>query len=115
MARTYQLKEELVSKHLNTQKKIQTKQQEYKIRADDQNKYHLTFHIGDTILVFKNYAKNSFSTKLDDKWDGPYYIEDKIGPTTYYIHDGLRKLKHPVHASRMKLYYPRKPTKSLDP
>jgi transposase InsO family protein len=109
LARTYQLKEELVPNKLIAQKNIKLKQQEYKQRFDNQNKHHLTFHIGDTVFVFRDYAKNSFSTKLDDKWDGPYYIEDKIGETTYTIHDGLRKLKHPVHASRMKLYYPRKP------
>jgi transposase InsO family protein len=109
LARTYQLQEELKPHRIIAQERIKMKQKEYKQRADDQNKHHLTFHIGDTVLIFRDYARNSFSTKLDDKWDEPYYIEDKIGETTYTIHDGLRKLKHPVHASRMKLYYPRKP------
>ena len=114
LARTYQLKKELVPNQLIAQKNIQLKQQKYKQWFDDQNKHHLTFHIGDTVLVFRDYAKNSFSTKLDDKWDGPYYIEDKIGEITYTIHDGLRKLKHSIHASRMKLYYPRKPLEFWD-
>ena len=71
---------------------------------NDQIRKTTLFHIGDPILLYRDYAKNSFSNKLDDKWDGPYYIEDILGPTTYYIHDGLRRLKNPVHANRIKYY-----------
>ena len=83
-------------------------------RSNDQIRKITLFHIGDKVLVRRDYAKNSFSTKLDDKWDGPYYIEEPIGQTTYYLHDGLKKLKNPVHASRMKFYYPRKPLEFCD-
>ena len=76
-------------------------------RSNDQISRITLFHIGDKVLLRRDYAKNSFSTKLDDKWNGPYYIEEPIGPTTYYLHDGLKKLKNPAHASRMKSYYPR--------
>ena len=85
---------------------IQNKQNQYMQHSNDQIRKSTLFHIGDKVLLQRDYAKNSFSTKLDDKWDGPYYIEEPIGPTTYYLHDGLKKLKNPAHASRMKPYYP---------
>jgi len=105
--RIYQIQEELIPKCQEAQQLIIEKQQQYKARNDDQIRWATWFHIGDPILLYRDYAKNSFSNKLDDKWDGPFYIEEIIGPTTYYIHNGLKKLKNPVHANRTKHYYNR--------
>jgi hypothetical protein len=100
--RLYQLNEVLSQQRKDAQKNIQKKQQTY---SNDQIRKVTLFHIGDKVLVRRDYAKNSFSTKLDDKWDGPYYIEEPIGHCSFYLHNGLQRLKYPTHASRMKLYH----------
>jgi transposase InsO family protein len=62
--RLYQLNEVLPQQRNDAQKNIQKKQQTY---SNDQIRKVTLFHIGDKVLVYQDYAKNTFSIKLDNK------------------------------------------------
>ena len=49
--------------------------------------------------------ENQLSGKLEDKWQGPYYIHDILGNGSYKLRqkNGMILSKH-VHGNRLKTY-----------
>jgi len=66
------------------QLKASAKQKSY---HDAHAQFH-TFEIGDKVLVYReSEANRGVTSKLMYKWDGPYYIEKKLGESTYTLKD----------------------------
>ena len=85
-------------------KEAQLKQQLYLDRkltkADQRN-----FKIGDKILIHQTQLENQLSGKLEDKWQGPYYIHDTLGNGSYKVRKMDRMiLIKPIHGNYLKLH-----------
>ena len=63
------------------------------------------FRIGDIVLLHRTRMENSLSGKLEDKWQGPYYIHDIIGNGSYQIRckNGMI-LSKSVHGNHLRLF-----------
>jgi hypothetical protein len=85
-------------------KEAQNKQQLYLdrklVRVDQHH-----FNIGDQVLLHHTRLENQLSGKLEDKWQGPYYIHDIVGNRSYKIRrkDGMI-LSKSIHGNRLKLH-----------
>ena len=98
------MKKEFVKCREIAKTSIENAQVKYKKRHDTKHK-HVDFKMDDMILVFKPVSKTGLSKKLSHRWNGPYKIIAKLGPTTYKILNLQgRKNEELVHVSRMKLY-----------
>src|SRR5437764_10972198 len=65
--------------------------------------------IGDKVLVERTWLKTNFSSKLENKWTGPYFVHEIIGDNIYKLRtmEG-QKVKNIVHENRLKLYRERR-------
>ena len=52
---------------------MKKKQEKQKERYEQQG-ISEKLKIGDKVLVEKTWLKNNFSSKLEDKWAGPYFV-----------------------------------------
>ena len=61
--------------------------------------------IGEKVLVERTWLKTNFSSKLEDKWTGPYFIYEVVGDNVYKLRtmEG-QKVKNVVHENRLKKY-----------
>ena len=83
-------------------KKPQEKQKKYhdkKIRKQEK------FEIGDKVLYYNAAKEKQWSGKLEEKWKGPYYIQQKLLNGSYKIKEiNWRILKTPVNGELLKKY-----------
>ncbi|CAG8439395.1 15718_t:CDS:2, partial [Cetraspora pellucida] len=81
--------------------KAQKKQHDY-----HDSKYPIeSYEIGELVLLFKSSLAMSHSSKLEEKWTGPYYIHDTYRNSTYKLRTIDRQVyKKPVHGNRLKKY-----------
>ena len=57
-------------------------------------------------MVLKYENKIEGKKKLEDRWNGPYYIHDDLGNGVYKLRTMDRKiLKVPINGSRLKPYH----------
>src|SRR6478735_3141648 len=64
------------------------------------------FRLGDMVLLYKDYMSTSWSGKLQDKWEGPYIIQNNLGKGTYHIKNtnpNDTRIRR-VHGNRLKPY-----------
>ena len=60
-------------------------------------------NIGDKVLVERTWLKNNFSSKLEDKWAGPYYVHNVLENGVYKLRTLEGHLvKNVVHGNRLK-------------
>ena len=82
--------------------KSQEKQKEYhdkKIRKQEK------FEIGDKVLYYNAAKEKQWSGKLEEKWKGPYYIQQQLLNGSYKIKEINGKvLKTPVNGELLKKY-----------
>lgn len=90
---------------LKTQDIIYQEQQKQKQRHD-KNLKEIQFKIGDLVLLYKSQLREK--KKLEERWNGPYYIHEILGNGAYKIRtlDG-KILKVPVNSERLKMYHQR--------
>ena len=61
--------------------------------------------IGDKVLVERTWLKNNFSSKLENKWAGPYFVHNVLENNVYKLRTLERRLvKNLVHENRLKIY-----------
>jgi len=82
--------------------KSQEKQKEYhdkKIRKQEK------FEIGDKVLYYNAAKEKQWSGKLEEKWKGPYYIQERLLNGSYKLKEVNGKiLKTPVNGELLKRY-----------
>ena len=82
--------------------KSQEKQKEYhdkKIRKQEK------FEIGDKVLYYNAAKEKQWSGKLEEKWKGPYYIQQQLLNGSYKLKEINGKvLKTPVNGELLKKY-----------
>jgi hypothetical protein len=83
--------------------KTQEKQKEYhdkQIKRKQDN-----FKIGEKVLYYNAAKEKQWSGKLEEKWKGPYYIQQKLLNGSYKIKEiNGRVLKTPVNGELLKRY-----------
>ena len=86
-------------------KRKQEKQKEY---HDKKIKKKHVFEIGEKVVLAKAAYFKQWSGKLEEKWEGPYYIHEILFNGTYKLKDKEgRVLKTPVNGELLKKYYSR--------
>ena len=61
--------------------------------------------IGDKVLVERTWLKNNFSSKLEDKWAGLYFVHSVLENNVYKLRILEERLvKNVVHENRLKIY-----------
>jgi hypothetical protein len=89
----------------SVKKMIDEKQAEQKQRYDQRISQEIVYAIGDKVLYYKAALDNQRSGKFDDKWKGPYYIQDTGPRGTYKLRDLRGKLsKAYVNGNLIKTY-----------
>jgi len=64
-----------------------------------------TYEVDDIILLYDSAKQNEHGNKFSIKWNGPFWIQTKLGDNTYLVRDKLGKvIQKPVHAERIKHY-----------
>ena len=87
-----------------TQIKIDIAQQKQKERYDKNLSVDYNFKIGQLVLKYEN--KIEGKKKLEDRWNGPYYVHDILGNGVYKLRTMNRKiLKVLINSSRLKPYH----------
>ena len=93
-------------------RRIEAKTQNEKSQ-EKQKKYHdkkikrkqEEFEIGEKVLYYNVAKEKQWSGKLEDKWKGPYYIQQKLLNGSYKIKEiNGRILKTPVNGELLKRY-----------
>jgi hypothetical protein len=83
----------------------QRKQKDY---HDRKYKRKTDFEIGDKVLLYDAAKEKQWSGKLEDKWKGPYYIQQKMFNGAYKLKDMQgRILKTPTNGELLKEYFSR--------
>jgi len=93
------------AKAIKTTQAAQKKAIENKI-LEQRKELKPPFHIGDVVLVYKDYMSTSWSGKLQGKWEGPYIIHHVLGKGMYHIKNTETtdtKIRR-VHGNRLKPY-----------
>jgi transposase InsO family protein len=96
---------EQATKAIKTTQTAQKKAIENKL-LDQRKELKPPFNIGDIVLLYKDYLSTSWSGKLQDKWEGPYIIQNSLGKGTYHIKSNNvmdTKIRR-VHGNRLKPY-----------
>ena len=93
-------------------RRVEAKMQNQKSQ-DKQKRYHdkkikrkqEEFEIGEKVLYYNAAKEKQWSGKLEDKWKGPYYIQQKLLNGSYKIKEiNGRILKTPVNGELLKRY-----------
>jgi hypothetical protein len=64
-----------------------------------------TYEVNDIILLYDSAKQHVHGDKFSIRWNGPFWIQSKLGNNTYLIRDKLgRILQKPIHAEKMKHY-----------
>src|SRR5262249_33232227 len=91
----------------NRQKVVEKIQKEQEKQKNRHDKKGVSAHLqrNDKVLVERTWLKTNFSSKLEDKWTGPYFVHEKIGNNVYKLRTMEGKMvKNVVHGNRLKLY-----------
>ena len=104
MERLYKLIDQLENDRQHVIGTIEKEQARQKRRYDRQG-ISEKLSIGDKVLVERTWLKNNFSSKLEDKWTGPYYVHNVLENNVYKLKilEG-RLVKNVVHRNRLKMY-----------
>ena len=104
MERLFHLIDTLEEDRQETLQRVQYEQEKQKSRYNQQN-ISKPLQIGDKVLVEHTWLKTNFSSKLEDKWTGPYFVHEVVGDNVYKLRtmDGKR-VKNVVHGNRLKIY-----------
>ncbi|CAJ0648620.1 9465_t:CDS:2, partial [Entrophospora sp. SA101] len=95
LKRVYELIGNLPDKRVEAGENISRTQEKQK-KQYDQKVVETKFYIGNKVLLYKNSAK-----KLEEKWEGPFYIHDIGLNGTYQLRNQEGKVrKRFVHANR---------------
>src|SRR6266542_805500 len=62
------------------------------------------FYIGEEVLYHNAAKKKHYSSKLEEKWKGPYTINAILLNRSYKIADQYRMLRTPVNSDHLKKY-----------
>jgi len=66
------------------------------------------YQIGDKVLYYNAAKEKQWSGKLEEKWKGPYYINETLPNDAYKLKEMNGKiLKVPVNGELLKRYYSR--------
>jgi hypothetical protein len=104
MERLYHLIDTLEEDRQEVVQRVQLEQVKQKNRHDQQ-KVSKQLQIGEKVLVERTWLKTNFSSKLEDKWTGPYFVHEAIGDNVYKLRTMEGKMvKNVVHGNRLKLY-----------
>src|SRR3989440_12500987 len=104
LARLYQLIDQLENDRQEVISRV-TRGQQIQKQRHDQTGISKKLKIGDKVLVERTWLKTNFSSKLEDKWTGPYYIHSILENNVYKLRtlEG-RLVKNVVHGNRLKIY-----------
>ena len=81
--------------------------QERTKRWHDQTINTITFSPGDLVLIFTPVITGSKVSKLQDRWEGPIEVIEKVFPVTYCVDtQDRRKRIRTVHVTAMKVWLP---------
>ena len=84
MERLYQIIETLEEDRQEVLSRVQREQQKQKSRHD-QKGLSEKLRIGDKVLVERTWLKTNFSSKLENKWTGPYFVHEIAGDNVYKL------------------------------
>ena len=104
MEQLYTIIDTLEKDHHEVVERVQKEQQKQKNRHN-QIGISPQLQIGEKVLVERTWLKTNFSSKLEDKWTGPYFIHEVVGDNVYKLRtmEG-QKVKNVVHGNRLKIY-----------
>src|SRR6266542_4151437 len=71
---------------------------------ENDSKREKLFYIGEEILYHDIAKEKHYSSKLEEKWKGPYTINAILLNGSYKIADQYRVLCTPVNSNRLKRY-----------
>jgi hypothetical protein len=102
--RIFEITEKLPEKIREVRKHVEKAQEQYKERHDKKISKPPEFWIGDKVWSYDSRRDSSHSRKLMPKWEGPYYIHEKLSYDAYRLRtiDG-NVLPTTHHGSRLKL------------
>lgn len=63
--------------------------------------------IGDPVWLYRNIVESSWSAKMEPKWDGPYFVQDKKDETYRLRNRNGTILPKTYHRNRLKLHHGR--------
>lgn len=75
---------------------------------------HVGFVVGDLVLRYKDVIASNMSTKLEDRYEGPYIVQECHKNSTYILKtlDGNIAQRH-IHGNKLKIY--KSPKVSFNP
>ena len=83
---------------------IKTQERQKNYHDQKIKKLHV-FNVGDKVLMYDAAKEKQWSGKLQDKWNGPYYIHEVIVNGSYKVKGTNGKIKRtPVNGELLKLY-----------
>jgi Integrase zinc binding domain/Integrase core domain len=92
---------------IQAQERIARSQQKQQVRHD-KNATLETYSIGNLVLLYRSALEKTWSHKLEEKWEGPYFIHETLRNGAYKLRNKEGKvLKRSVHGNRLKLYHSR--------
>ncbi len=71
---------------------------------ENDHKKEKLFHIGEEVLYHDVAKEKYYSSKLEEKWKGPYTINAILLNRSYKIADQYGVLHTPVNGDRLKRY-----------
>ena len=72
-------------------------------------KHHLNVYRHGDLALVKTMVRKPGVGKLQDRYDGPYVVLDKLSDVTYRVQLAPNKKPKVIHHDRLKPYYPRDP------
>ncbi|KAK3097343.1 hypothetical protein FSP39_008811 [Pinctada imbricata] len=101
---------DIARKNIKKAQERQKKQYDRKTNTKD-------FHIGQFVMLHTTRVPKGLSPKLQNPWEGPFYIVDKGPNNTYKIRraSNHKELKSFIHVNRLKPYNCPSNRPSLDP
>lgn len=102
LERIHTLTGKVIGDRLETQDIIYQAQQK-QIQRHNEDLREISFKIGDLVLLYQSKFKGK--QKLQERWKGPYYIQEVVGNGAYKLRTIEGKiLKVPVNSERLKIY-----------
>jgi len=103
--RTYDLIGHLPKLRESAVENVQVAQDQQKTYHDTRQRIASTFDIGDKVLMYRAALEHSRSHKLDPKWQGPFFIHDRLPHDVYRLRtlDG-KVLASPINIKMLKKY-----------
>ena len=86
---------------------IKRAQDRQKKEHDTRNHKMEPLKIGDQVLLYRNTVETNWSSKLEPKWDGPFFIQSIKGLTYRLRKQHGTILSSSYHRNRLRLYHAR--------